>query len=376
MDKQPKKYIQPIRYSDIPFGNEVRKSYQKTILDKSPIMPKPLEYEDIDNAFFDFVENTVEIIVNGKKIPTFTLYSSQRFSEYSQTWNHSDEDNNVLMNFKTVSRDNNPTSGDNQGGLWNIPGERKYTLLQRTVLDDNGNESYEVYSMKQPYSVDLSYRVNFVTNTFESINLFNQKINELFKSRQCYIRPNGHYIPMVIDQIDDESTYSIEDRKFYVQSVSIKVMAYIIHEDDFQVERFPKRIILMTEGEKSKKPKISIEEYETDDFEYTNIDMTIDFKNGIDKANFTSDTDFVVENIKTDNVRNLRIFINGTMIYHKDGFKIKNEDEVKIKLFVVDIFKNSVVYLHGYNPNKTYEVSDVPEKVYDEKEKFEEIKID
>ena len=326
MDKQPKKYIQPIRYSDIPFGNEVRKSYQKTILDKSPIMPKPLEYEDIDNAFFDFVENTVEIIVNGKKIPTFTLYSSQRFSEYSQTWNHSDEDNNVLMNFKTVSRDNNPTSGDNQGGLWNIPGERKYTLLQRTVMDDNGNESYEVYSMKQPYSVDLSYRVNFVTNTFENINLFNQKINELFKSRQCYIRPNGHYIPMVIDQIDDESTYSIEDRKFYVQSVSIKVMAYIIHEDDFQVERFPKRIILMTEGEKSKKPKISIEEYETDDFEYTNIDMTIDFKNGIDKAIFISDTDFVVENIKTDNVRNLRIFINGTMIYHKVGFKIKNED--------------------------------------------------
>lgn len=376
MDKQPKKYIQPIRYSDIPFGNEVRKSYQKTILDKSPIMPKPLEYEDIDNAFFDFVENTVEIIVNGKKIPTFTLYSSQRFSEYSQTWNHSDEDNNVLMNFKTVSRDNNPTSGDNQGGLWNIPGERKYTLLQRTVMDDNGNESYEVYSMKQPYSVDLSYRVNFVTNTFENINLFNQKINELFKSRQCYIRPNGHYIPMVIDEINDESTYSIEDRKFYVQSVSIKVMAYIIHEDDFQVERFPKRIILMTEGEKSKKPKISIEEYETDDFEYTNIDMTIDFKNGIDKAIFISDTDFVVENIKTDNVRNLRIFINGTMIYHKGGFKIKNEDEVKIKLFVVDIFKNSVVYLHGYNPNKTYEVSDVPEKVYDEKEKFEEIKID
>ena len=375
MEKQPKKYIQPIRYSDIPFGNEVRKSYQKTILDKAPIIPKPLEYEDIDKAFFEFVENSVDIVIDKKKVPTFTLYSSQRFSEYSQTWNHSDDDNNVLMNFKTVSRDNNPTSGDNQGGLWNIPGERKYTLLQRTVMDDNGTESYEVYTMKQPYSVDLLYRINFVTNIFENINLFNQKINELFKARQCYIRPNGHYIPMVIDEINDESTYSIEDRKFYVQSVSIKVMAYIIHEDDFQVERYPKRILLMTEGEKSKKPKISIEEYETDDFEYTNIDMTIDFKNGIDKATFVSDTDFVIEDIKTENVRNLRIFINGTMIYHKNGFKIKNEDEVKIKLFIVDIFKKSVVYLHGYNPNKIYESTEVPEKVYDEKEKFEEIKI-
>lgn len=375
MDRQPKKYIQPVRYSDISFGNEVRKSYQKTILDKSPIIPKPLEYEDIDNAFFDFVKDTVDITIDGKRVPTFTLYSSQRFSEYSQTWNHSDDDNNLLMNFKTVSRENNPSFGDNQGGLWNIPGDRKYTLLQRTVLDDNGTESYEVYTMKQPYSIDLSYRVNFVTNIFENLNLFNQKINELFKARQCYIRPNGHYIPMVIDEINDESVYSIEDRKFYVQSVSIKVMAYIIHEDDFQVERFPKRIILMTEGEKSKKPKISIEEYETDNFEYTKMDMTVDFDKGIDKATFISDTDFVIEDIKSENVRNLRIFVNGTMIYHQNGFKIKNGDEVKIKLFIVDIFEKSVVYLHGYNPNKIYEDNETPEKVYDEKEKFEEIKI-
>lgn len=49
---------------------------------------------------------------------------------------------------------------------------------------------------------------------------------------------------------------------------------------------------------------------------------------------------------------------------------------MKIKLFIVDIFKKSVVYLHGYNPNKIYESTEVPEKVYDEKEKFEEIKID
>lgn len=105
---------------------------------------------------------------------------------------------------------------------------RRYTILQRTVLDDNGTESYEKYSMKQPYTVDLAYRINFVTNVFENINTFNQKVNYLFKARQCYIRPNGHYIPMVIDEINDESTYSIEDRKFYVQSISVKVMAYII----------------------------------------------------------------------------------------------------------------------------------------------------
>ena len=170
INRQPKKYIQPIRYTDIPFGNEVRKEYSKTILEKVPILPKPLEYEDIDNSFFDFVKDDIDIVIDGKIVPTFTLYSSQRFSEYSQTWNYTDEDDNLLMNFKTVNRDTNPSFGENQGGLWNIPGERKYRLLQRTVLDDNGTESYEVYSMKQPYTVDLLYRINFVTNIFENLD--------------------------------------------------------------------------------------------------------------------------------------------------------------------------------------------------------------
>lgn len=376
INRQPKKYIQPIRYTDIPFGNEVRKEYSKTILEKAPILPKPLEYEDIDNSFFDFVKDDIDIVIDGKIVPTFTLYSSQRFSEYSQTWNYTDEDDNLLMNFKTVNRDTNPSFGENQGGLWNIPGERKYRLLQRTVLDDNGTESYEVYSMKQPYTVDLSYRINFVTNIFENLNKFNQRINDLFKARQCYIRPNGHYIPMVIDEINDESVYSIEDRKFYVQSITIKVMAYIIHENDFQVERIPKRIIIATEGEKSKKPKISIDEYNTDEFDFTKIEMTIDFDEFIDKAKFNSDTDFVVEQIKTENVRNYRIFVNGTLIYHQDGFKIKNNDEIKIKIFPYEVNKKSVVYLQGYNPNKIFESNNVTEKVSDEIEKFEDVKIE
>ena len=138
-------------------------------------------------------------------------------------WEHSDEFGNLYLNFKTVNRDKNPSFGKNQGELWNIPGQRKYTLLQREVLEDNGTESYEIYTMKQPYAVDLSYTINFVTTTVDYLNQFNQKINKLFAARQYYIRPNGHFIPMVIDEISDETAYSISDRKFYVQSVTINL---------------------------------------------------------------------------------------------------------------------------------------------------------
>ena len=104
--------------------------------------------------------------------------------------------------------------------------------------------------------------------------------------------------------------------------------------------------------------------------------MTVDFQPFMDKVKFESDTDFVVEKVESKNVRSLRLFKNGTMVYYKDGFKIKNGDEIKIKLFLLEIDKPSVVYLHGYNPNKTYSSEETTEFVYDEKEKYEDIKIE
>ena len=187
MRTQPKKNITKINKKQVPFGKQVRLGYQKKILDKSAIFPKPLEYDDIDKAVFEFVENEIDIAVDGEKVPTYTLYSNQRFSEYSQMWEHSDENGNLYLNFKTVNRDKNPSFGGNQGNLWNVPGNRRYTLLQKDVLDDNGTESIEVYSMSQPYTVDLTYTINFITVTLENLNVFNQKINKLFASRQHYI---------------------------------------------------------------------------------------------------------------------------------------------------------------------------------------------
>ena len=59
-------------------GNIIRKSYAQDIVHKAPIFPKPLEYADIDNAFREFVENDLGLTVNGKDVPTFTLYSNPR----------------------------------------------------------------------------------------------------------------------------------------------------------------------------------------------------------------------------------------------------------------------------------------------------------
>lgn len=374
---QPKKYIQTVKLKDTEYGYPRRKSYGKTILNKETVFPKPLEYEDIDNEFFKFVSDELKMSINGKNIPTFTLYSNQRFSEYSQSWSHVDDDGNLLMNFKTVNRENNPKPGENQGGLWNIPGDQRYTLLIRDVLEDNGEESYEIYSMSHPYCVDLTYRISIITDIYENINYFNELINSKFKSRQCYIRPNGHFIPMVLEEINDNTEYTVSERKFYNQTVIIKAMAYIIKEEDFKVEKKPKRIKLFMQGDtKRPKPEINIDEYFKDKVGYKSIELTIDLKEYHNKVEFVIDTDFVIEKTELYNLRNIRLSVNDMPYYIDKGFQVKENDSIKIIVNHIDPSINSQIKFIGYNPNKTFINGEIPIDVKDEVDKYEDITIE
>lgn len=356
-------------------GNIIRKSYAQDIVHKAPIFPKPLEYADIDAAFKEFVENELGLTVNDKDVPTFTLFSNQRFSEYSQTWEHSDEEGNLILNFKTINRATNPQGGENQGSLWNIPGDRFYTILKRSVLEDNGTESVEVYSMKQPYAANLEYRVSFVTDLFENLSIFNEMVNDLFKSRQCYIRPNNHYIPLTLESVDDESKYSISDYRFYVQTIKIKALGYIIHEEDIKVQKFPKRVNI-SYGKLEKKDNVTIDiEEEEDALANQTIDLSLKFKEWHDKAEFEIDTDMVIQEVVRDNIRNMRIFVNDTPIFWNKGFSVKEGDKIRIRIMQFDIRDKASIIFKGINPNYVYEKDVVPEDVSLESLKHQNIEI-
>lgn len=374
---QPKKYINKVKLTDSDYGLTTRKSYAKTIVQNVPVFPKPLEYVDIDKAFYEFVDTDLKMVFEDKALPTFTLFSNQRFSEYSQTWQHTDEEGNLLMNFKTINRENNPSQGENQGGLWNIPGEQRYTLLIKEVMEDNGNECYEIYSMTQPYCVDIKYRLGIITNTFENINKFNQLINKTFASRQFYIRPNGHYVPLILDNIDDDSEYSIADRKFFSQVVTIKALAYIINSDDFKVERKPKNIKLFMYGDSRRpKPKINIEEYFDDKIEFKSIDMIIDLKEFVERVEFDIDTDFTVNSIELFNIDSIKVSVNNIPFFIEKGFILHNGDNVKIQVKHEDPSRDSQIKFIGYNHSEPYIKHEIPIDVSDDVVKHENISVE
>jgi hypothetical protein len=63
---------------------EQRLSYVKEILKESTFLPKTVKYSDIDEAFVEWVENELKMTYEEELIPTYALFSNQRYSEYMQ----------------------------------------------------------------------------------------------------------------------------------------------------------------------------------------------------------------------------------------------------------------------------------------------------
>ena len=208
--------------------------------------PKPVHYEDIDRAVQEWIDKSIDIQYENATIPTIKLFSNQRISEYSQTWDMQDSNGNVKMNFKTITRENNPSRGTIYGDKGNIPGERQYLIGYKEVMDENGDIAYDAYSMMQPYAANLIYKIGIITNKFELVNLMSERMLNEFKSIQKYIFPNGHAMSMILDNVTDASEGGVADRKFYYQEFSITLRSYIIDEKYFKITRLPNRAIVTT----------------------------------------------------------------------------------------------------------------------------------
>lgn len=380
-------------YDNQPDPKELRKNFDLEELKDSTPFPNPLTYEDIDREFKKWVEDSLAISYEGKYLPTMTLFSNQRFSEYMQSWKFTDEDQNPILNFKAISRENNPKSGTINGETKNIPGEHTWLMKRVVATDKNGREYYIEYRMKQPFGVDLIYKVSLLTNKYELLNKFNELVNEKFKAIDCYIRPNGHYISMKLDDISDDSEYSIDDRQYYSQSFTITVRAYIIPEDSFIVHEVPRLTFTgfdlegdgsyadIEVGNKLKPAEIQTIMTETndckDDKPYYYREVTL--KAFIDPCNinltFTMDMDFTVKADKSYsmNAKYFKIKVNNENIYecyggnvHED-IELHNGDLVKIcRVIRKQTSKPVQIILKGFTKDEVVSVNDSESEQYDE----------
>lgn len=240
--QRPKSILKNFRNRNIAIGRERRLNMAKTVLEHQPHFPKTLNYEDIDIAVTKWLNDSFDLTYDGKKFKTYKLFSNQRISEYGQTWQNLDEKGNLDINFKTITRENNPQKGEIYGGNYTIPGTITFPIFNVKSLDENGMEYVERYSMKQPFAVNLIYTIGVFTNSYKILNEMNTLVHQQFKALEKYIYPNGFAIPMELNSVNDESEYTIDDRKYYSQTFQIKVMAYIIRKEDYVVTKIQSRV--------------------------------------------------------------------------------------------------------------------------------------
>ena len=68
------------------------------------------------------------------------------------------------------------------------------------------------------------------------LNQFNKIIMQKFSSRQAYTFIKGQYVPIVLNNISDESQMNMDSRKYFVQNYDFTMLGYLIDEEEFEVK--------------------------------------------------------------------------------------------------------------------------------------------
>lgn len=301
-------------------------------------LPKSLLHADLDKGFLDFVKEDLKCVVNGKIIPTVDiLITTQNWSQFVETWNFQNIDKNSEPPFITTVRIPEVKFGTNPAIMYNIPNRRQYYYASVPTWDGQ-RKGMDVYKIPQPVPVDISYQVKIICNRMRELNKFNQIILEKFASRQAYRNINGHYIPIVMNEISDESVMEVEKRKYYIQSYSFTMLGFLIDEDEFEVSPAISRVIQILEVDESKPKKKRISEISNP----RNFDFT--FVYDTQTTSRTEKIQFMANfyGNKIDNVLSFDVYINGEFYGSSiDKLQINTNDELRIDIVKSDNTKKS-----------------------------------
>ena len=211
-------------------------------------LPDSILHDDLDRGMLDYVENNFIVISDEKQIPIIPrILTIQRWGEIQNTWEFVDEDRNIKLPFISVVRKPDVQPGTNPSVQRTIPDRHKFHYA--TVQTWNGGQKgADVYKIPQPIAVDITYEVSIICTKFRDLNHFNKIVMERFCSRQDYTMIKGHYVPIVLDSIDDNTPMDmIDGRRYYSQNYKFTMLGFLIDSDEFEVKPAINRVLLLTE---------------------------------------------------------------------------------------------------------------------------------
>lgn len=352
---KPKKYIRNYKLVPEKQGPKRRQEILNNISNKGTFLPRGVEIEDMDKAFLDSVDTDMEITIEGEKVPVFLL-NSQRWAELSKTFDFTNEFKSLKIPFISVVRRPDIQPGTNHAGNWNIPqGNKTYTYMKVPTWDGN-QKGMDIYKIPQPTSVDLTYEVRLFCDRMSELNKLHKVIQLLFQSRQHYINVKGHPMPVHLEAVSDESTMNdFENRRFYVQSFEMKLLGYLLNEDDMEVKPAIKRSMVFMEHIKTKNEIGFEKKIKFNDNDNKSLDYLFIFKEKSPNIfSFIVDCDKLFNKISDlNNLLTILIFINDVEVFNgldiENDINIKKGDEITISISRINDKKDSNFLLLGEN---------------------------
>ena len=337
----PKNYRKYLNISPHKQGLAQRQSILDDVANQGTYLPKGILHEDMDGEMINYVDNDVDISLAGEKVPVIFL-SIQRWAEFTKTWEYSDINKNIKLPFITIVRKPDPQVGTNYAGSFNIPGRPTFTYMKIPTWDGN-IKGYDIYKIPQPISVDITYEVRLFCNRMRDLNKMNRKILTSFSAGEKYIRVNGHPIPLMLDSIGDESVITnLDERKYYVQLYTIKMLGYLLDEDDFVVTPAVNRAINFYEISEN----LYRASYQVDaDEERSTICINVIFQRGVNNATIPIEIDATYNSVTATNSDSEIIKVNGLVV--TTPFSVVNGDSLYIKVNKSDANISSEVEISG-----------------------------
>lgn len=230
----------------------------ENIIKSDTYLPDSLLHDDLDVGMLDYVKKNFIVVSDGEQIPIIPkILTIQRWGEISSNWNYSDDDGNIRVPFISLIRKPDPQPGTNPVTQRTIPDRKTFFYTSVPTWDGNQRGS-DIYKIPQPVAIDIGYEVVIVCNKLRDINRFNKIILQKFSSRQSYTTIKGHYIPIVLERISDNSPIdTVDSRRFYKQIYEFTMLGYLVDPDEFEVKPSINRLLILNEFIDKKNIKIT-----------------------------------------------------------------------------------------------------------------------
>jgi hypothetical protein len=287
--------------------SERREQLLEYIKEDGTYLPKSVLHADLDRGMLDFVKTELEVVTAGKVVPLLDIIiTSQNWTQYLETWKFVDLDYNPSPPFITVVRTPEVKYGTNPSLQYTIPNRKQFYYA--SVPTWNGNEQgMDIYTIPQPVPVDINYQVKIICNRMRELNQLNKIVMQTFSSRQAYTFIKGQYVPIIMNNVSDESQMNMDSRKYYVQSYDFTMLGYLIDEEEFEVKPAIQRMTQLIEVDTSLRKQRRGKYPENPD----TFEMPFLFVSGNTILNDIIDFTANMTLISTDNVDTFDVYING-----------------------------------------------------------------